>query len=391
MRKLFSLAILFLLTFQQLVFPAAVFAEQCCPEGYTRGDAGILGAAGAAACGDPNHYNSNWCCSRDLNPLYGSALRSVECPDSSSISCEWTYLNNPSSQYNGKPAFCVGGFTSESQLQSSSIDFDCTDACGGAGSQIRQWWQQSSSQTYPLTGAIAGSTNDTYYTCVTGDFDSSVQRSIKSCLERKLGAEAGAGLSLGAIGLATGPFSIITIPALTTTGVAVGNIALGDCEPEISAVAKNTNGVKICEDKFRINIDLEIADEKPSSETSNTDTNFYLCKQIPEGDLKDACDTCVTKDEGIWTAVGCIKTDPTDIVQAIMTVGISIAGGVALLMFLAAGFMLSVSQGEPKRTSDAKEMLTSAIIGLLFIIFSVTILQFIGVDILRIPGFGGQP
>jgi hypothetical protein len=75
-------------------------------------------------------------------------------------------------------------------------------------------------------------------------------------------------------------------------------------------------------------------------------------------------------------------------VQTLMTLGLSLAGGAAILMILGAAFTLATSQGEPKRTGEAKDMLTSAIIGLLFIIFSVTILQFIGQGILQIPGFG---
>ena len=57
-------------------------------------------------------------------------------------------------------------------------------------------------------------------------------------------------------------------------------------------------------------------------------------------------------------------------------------------MILVGAFMLSVSQGDPNKTKEAKEIITSAIIGLLFVIFSVTILQFVGVEILHIPGFG---
>jgi len=42
----------------------------------------------------------------------------------------------------------------------------------------------------------------------------------------------------------------------------------------------------------------------------------------------------------------------------------------------------------PEALKDARDQLISAIIGLIFIIFSLVILQIIGVDILRIPGFG---
>ena len=46
------------------------------------------------------------------------------------------------------------------------------------------------------------------------------------------------------------------------------------------------------------------------------------------------------------------------------------------------------SQGNPEAVKAATEQLTSAIIGLLFIILSFVILEIIGVDILKIPGFG---
>jgi len=70
------------------------------------------------------------------------------------------------------------------------------------------------------------------------------------------------------------------------------------------------------------------------------------------------------------------------------TICMIISGAIVLIMILAGAFMLSTSQGDPKKTQDAKELISSAIIGLLFIIFSITILQFVGVSILRIPGFG---
>ena len=117
--------------------------------------------------------------------------------------------------------------------------------------------------------------------------------------------------------------------------------------------------------------------------------DFELCKQIQEDtNARTECDNCLDSD-GIWTAIGCLSIDATSLIQTLVKVGLSISGGVAVLMFLAAGFMFSTSQGDPKKTSEAKEMMTSAVVGILFIIFSVTILQFIGVNILMIPGFGG--
>jgi hypothetical protein len=117
---------------------------------------------------------------------------------------------------------------------------------------------------------------------------------------------------------------------------------------------------------------------------------YSLCGQIPQEKEKDKCEKCLTFGNGIWTALGCIPANPVTIVQTVVKIGLSIAGGVAILMVLAAGFMLSTSQGDPKKTTEAREMITSAVIGLLFIIFSITILQFVGVSVFQLPGFGGS-
>jgi len=123
--------------------------------------------------------------------------------------------------------------------------------------------------------------------------------------------------------------------------------------------------------------------------------SFKLCSQVSSPKARAECESCagITKENpnesaGVWTAIGCIKREPTSIVQSLVKLGLGIGGGVSLIMTLAGGFLITTSQGDPKRAEQAKEMITSAIVGLLIIIFSVTILQFIGFDILRIPGFG---
>lgn len=126
----------------------------------------------------------------------------------------------------------------------------------------------------------------------------------------------------------------------------------------------------------------------PGSGPGTGGGTYSLCTQIGDEGAKAVCENCSDND-GIWTAFGCIKTNPRSIVTTFMQIGLGLAGGVALIMILAAGFLFSTSQGDIKRTGEAKELLTSAVMGLLFIIFSVVILQFIGVSILQIPGFGG--
>lgn len=131
------------------------------------------------------------------------------------------------------------------------------------------------------------------------------------------------------------------------------------------------------------------SDEEQCNEDLSSLFNYELCsQQIQEGtDEWEACKTCF-EGNGVWTAVGCIPRNPESVITVVVTIGLAAGGGIVLIMILVGSFMLSVSQGDPNKTKEAKEIITSAIIGLLFVIFSVTILQFIGVSILHIPGFG---
>lgn len=149
-----------------------------------------------------------------------------------------------------------------------------------------------------------------------------------------------------------------------------------------------------------INVEEVCTDKCNKTETSmdtTTDLNivstFQICAQISNTELKAKCEQCAGGPDGragVWTAVGCIERSPQNIVQRFIEIGLGVGGGICLLMTLAAGFKLTISQGDPKEVNEAKEMITSAIVGLLFIIFSVFILQFIGVTIFQIPGFGGS-
>ncbi|OGJ38034.1 MAG: hypothetical protein A2383_00330 [Candidatus Pacebacteria bacterium RIFOXYB1_FULL_39_46] len=115
---------------------------------------------------------------------------------------------------------------------------------------------------------------------------------------------------------------------------------------------------------------------------------FELCNQVTEAD-QEKCLECIDK-PGVWTAIGCIPTDPQGIIKTMVQLGLSIGGGLTLLLILVGAFRFSVSSGDSKQVEEAKEQITSAVIGLLFIIFSITLLRFIGVQFLQIPGFGGS-
>ena len=91
----------------------------------------------------------------------------------------------------------------------------------------------------------------------------------------------------------------------------------------------------------------------------------------------------------IPTAIGCIDyTNTAGLTKSLLTFALGIGGGIAFLLMIFGSFMVMTSSGNPERQQAGKEMITSAIMGLLLILLSVFILQLIGVKILAIPGFG---
>ncbi|NCN87750.1 MAG: hypothetical protein GW941_02550 [Candidatus Pacebacteria bacterium] len=132
------------------------------------------------------------------------------------------------------------------------------------------------------------------------------------------------------------------------------------------------------------------SDMKTYSNNDNGSSPYAICDAnlSPNSDAYQHCATCYGQG-GIWTAIGCISQDPKNLVSKLINFGIGISGGIALLIILGSAFSLSISQGDVKKATDAKEWLTAAIIGLIFIIISVSLLEFIGSTVLRIPGFGG--
>lgn len=96
--------------------------------------------------------------------------------------------------------------------------------------------------------------------------------------------------------------------------------------------------------------------------------------------------TCeVDGKKGISTALGCLPfEDPDKLAVLFLRIGLGIGGGIAFLMIIFAGFIISTSSGDPKRLNSGKELLGAAIGGLILLIFSVFILRLLGVNILGI-------
>ena len=90
---------------------------------------------------------------------------------------------------------------------------------------------------------------------------------------------------------------------------------------------------------------------------------------------------------GIQTALGCFPTQPVDIIQWVLRYAIMFAGGIGFLLMLLGSLQIMTSSGDPEKLKSGQQILGSSIAGILLVVFSLFILRFIGVTILKIPGW----
>lgn len=162
---------------------------------------------------------------------------------------------------------------------------------------------------------------------------------------------------------------------------------LQTCPNDCSQAACGNNVCELGEDSQMCPNDCEGAEGEEQKLN-----DFDFCQQLPEGPQRTACNACIetnadtNKPKAMYTAVGCVQVDNQGLVRQIIQMLLSVGGLVALLSILAGAFIFSTSQGDAAKVKQAKEMITSSVTGILFIVFSTIILDFIGVQILRLPG-----
>ncbi|OGG00551.1 hypothetical protein A3D78_03730 [Candidatus Gottesmanbacteria bacterium RIFCSPHIGHO2_02_FULL_39_14] len=106
------------------------------------------------------------------------------------------------------------------------------------------------------------------------------------------------------------------------------------------------------------------------------------------------CNLCLYDSSGneitgnYYTVLGCISTKPEKYVQFILSIVFGAAGGIAFMAVLWGSATVLTSAGNPEKIQAGKDLITSSILGILIIVFSVFLLRVIGFDILKIPGFG---
>jgi len=98
------------------------------------------------------------------------------------------------------------------------------------------------------------------------------------------------------------------------------------------------------------------------------------------------CNDCINNKKGVWTALGCIPSNSNELIVGLIKFAMGMAGGIAFLIMLYGTFVIITASGNPEKVAGGQQTITSAIVGLLTIMFAAIILNIIGIQIIQIPG-----
>lgn len=158
--------------------------------------------------------------------------------------------------------------------------------------------------------------------------------------------------------------------------------------PDVDVLDKCVTGFTISYDGVQQNAAPTLAPGSSPSSFVPIKKLVEHCDIIQNTNQKVACVDCISQGEHFYTALGCVPTNiPKFIQEFILQIGLSLAGGLAFLRLIWGAIITMLSSGDPKKLLQGRDVMVSAILGLLLIIFGVVILRFIGVDVLKLPGF----
>lgn len=162
----------------------------------------------------------------------------------------------------------------------------------------------------------------------------------------------------------------------------------------VTFIAASTDGKYECKaDTIQIDI-TPVPVRSPVDVTStptpipNSPAGIKCNPNSPSGEIvRDIPSTKVDESIGalgIYTAIGCIPTQPQELIKEIIKLATRAGGGIALLLMISGAFQILTAAGNHETMTKGKDQITSAAIGLLFVIFSTLLLQIIGIDILGV-------
>lgn len=98
-----------------------------------------------------------------------------------------------------------------------------------------------------------------------------------------------------------------------------------------------------------------------------------------------------------YSGIGCLMTSldgfteqgaAAALTRPLMNVLLSLGGGIAFLYLLYGAFLVITARGDPEQLSAGKRTIYGAIVGIVFAMSSVFLINLIAGGILKIPGFG---
>jgi len=96
--------------------------------------------------------------------------------------------------------------------------------------------------------------------------------------------------------------------------------------------------------------------------------------------------------------IGCINTNlnsfqsegaASSVVQTLLNLIFGATGVIGLAYFLYGSGLILTSQAEPEKLGRGKRLIVGAIVGIIFSLGSVFIVNLLASGVLKIPGFGG--
>lgn len=130
---------------------------------------------------------------------------------------------------------------------------------------------------------------------------------------------------------------------------------------------------------------------KPKNAEECKGKTFPYCVEDPRNPGKGVCSKIPPIEDickgSCKTAFGNFGYTPEAFAKSVLRLFLGIAGGIILLFLILNGYRLMTSQGDPEKVKEARESIISAVAGLLLIVFSLVILEFVTVRVLGLPGF----
>lgn len=127
-----------------------------------------------------------------------------------------------------------------------------------------------------------------------------------------------------------------------------------------------------------------------------TFSNFESLRMIPDPENVANYIPNPPKKGHFYTGIGCFTTNLSDfteegaasaLTRPLLNVLLSLAGGIAFLYLLYGAFLIVTSRGDPEQLSQGRRTIMGSIIGVVFAMSAVFLINLIANGILKIPGF----